>query len=287
MQVTADANPILQAPRPFPAMGRRVSWRGFHQAVGQEMFGRRAGPWGIAFAPVPLAAFALGVYALAAPDAWLGPWLTGMLGELAWVAWMPFLLAAAAQAAARAVSDFTWKLTHGERHLDYSPRAWHFHVALAIVMVPLLLLQASDAVLDGYLRVELWINTLMGHPHAGYSPGWTHLLVLGLLPAVHWQVRRVIVKVPCGRLWGLQRELAKLRGAVAFQPDAWAQVVGEAFDRWLADLAPPEIDTPGEHARQHRLRWAALRKEVIEAWRETPPDLARANRALSLYRQGW
>ena len=114
-----------------------------------------------------------------------------------------------------------------------------------------------------------------------------HVLLLGVLPAVHWQVRRVIVKVPCGRLWGLQRELARLRGAVAFQPDAWAQVVGEAFDRWLADLAPPEIDTPGERARQHRLRWAALRKEVVEAWRETPPDLARANRALSLYRQGW
>jgi hypothetical protein len=287
MQVTADANPILQAPRPFVAPRRRVSWRGLHVAVGQEMFGRRAGPWGIAFAPVPLAAFALGLYTLLAPEAWLGPWLTGRLAELAWVCWAPFVLAAAAQAMLLHASDFGWKLTHGERHLDYSPRAWHYHVAVAVAMLPLALLQVSDTCLDLYLRLQLAINSLVGTPHAGYSPGLAHMLVLGALPAIHWQVRRVIVKIPCGRLWALQRELARLRGAVAFQPDAWAQVVGEAFDRWLADLAPPEIDVAGERARQHRLRWSGLRKEIVEAWRETPPDLARANRALSLYREGW
>ncbi|MDB5101492.1 MAG: hypothetical protein JWM80_5913 [Cyanobacteria bacterium RYN_339] len=287
MQATAPANPILQSPRPFMEPGRQVSWRGLHVAVGQEMFGRRAGPWGIVFAPLPVAAVLLGLYTLLAPEALLGPWLTGRLAELAWVAWAPFVLAAAAQALMLYASDFVWKLSEGQRHLDYSPRAWHYHVGVAIALFPLVLLQCSDTCLDLYLRCSLMLNTAVGSPHAGYSPGLAHLLVLGALPAIHWQVRRVIVKIPCGRVWGLQRELARLRGSMAFQPDAWAQVVGEAFDRWLEDLAPPEIDVSGERARQHRLRWGGLRKELIEAWRETPPDLPRANRALSLYRNGW
>lgn len=293
MSVDALPNPILQAPEPFEAPAPAVSWRWLHVAVGQEMFGRRAGPWGIVFAPIPLTALALGLAALFTPGNLLDPWLASRFGELAWIGLLPFLLAASVQAIAMAISDFIWRLGEGACHVDYSPRVWHYHLGLAIAVLPLVLLQVSDGFLDLYLRAGLAIHTLMGTmkvPIAGYDPGFAHLLVLGALPAIHWQVRRVVVKIPCGRLWGFQRELARLRGIVTWQPDAWAAAVGDTFDQWLEDIAPRELEEQpitSERARQHRLRWAALRKEVIECWRQTPPDLPRANRALRLYREGW
>jgi hypothetical protein len=289
MSVDAPPNLILQAPAPFVMTEPTWSWRWLHRAVGQEMFGRRAGPWGILFAPIPLVALALGLVAFAAPVGTLDGWLTSRLAELAWIGLVPFLLATTAQSLAQACSDFVWRLSEGTRHIDYSPRPWHFNVGVALTLLPLIGLQFSDGLLDLYLRVGLAFHSGMKVPIASYDPGLAHLLVLGALPAIHWQVKRVIIKIPCGRIMGLQRELARLRGAVAWQADAWTMLVGDTFDRWLMDIEPPDLEQPikGEHQRQHRLRWAGLRKEVIAAWQETPPDLARANRALSVYRDGW
>jgi hypothetical protein len=292
MSVDAQSNLILQTPAPFFVPERAWSWRWLHRAVGQEMFGRRAGPWGIVFAPVPLVALLLGTIALLAPAGTLDGWLVGRLGELAWIGLLPFLLAACLQTVLQVCSDFIWRLSEGSRHLDYSPRMWHFQLGVAIAVLPLVGLQFSDDLLDLYLRFGLAIHTHLGGmkvPIASYDPGLVHLLVLGGLPALHWQVKRVVVKIPCGRILGLQRELARLRGAVAWQPDAWAMLVGDSFDRWLADIEPPDPEQPikGERQRQHRMRWTGLRKEVIGAWQGTPPDLARANRALSVYRDGW
>ena len=182
MTVEATANLILQAPRPFNVPAA-PSWRWLNVAVGQEMFGRRAGPWGIMFGPVPLLALALGLFTLFAPQALLGEFLTSRLAELAWLGWVSFVLAAAGQALVMRVSDIVWRLTEGQRHVDYSPRAWHYHVATAIALLPLVLLQVSDGVLDFYLSTSLWLQSTIGSmqsPHVGYSPGFMHHL-LGLI----------------------------------------------------------------------------------------------------------
>lgn len=281
------------APRPAPPPARLPAdeggWRWLHGAVGLETFGRPAGPWGALFAPVPLGAAAiLAAKWIAVPHAaWA--WGADRLGEALWLLVMPFVLATLAHAAAQAASEIAWRLSEGRRHLDWSPRRWHYVAAFALAALPLVALQLSTWLLDTYLTAAIALQSILGPLgalHLGYDQRLTNLFVVAVFPLVYWQAARIVEAVPPGRLLGLQRELARLRGAVAWGPDAWGEVVAEALDRWAADIAPggDEIPRYGELNRRHRQRWAALRKEIVAAWQGTPPDLARANRALHLYR---
>lgn len=281
------------APRPVAPPPQQVAedggWRWLHAAVGLEAFGRTAGPWGALFAPVPLGAAALlGAKWLAVPHG-AYPWLADRAGEALWLMIMPFVLATCVHAAAQAGSEIAWRLSEGRRHIDWSPRRWHYAAAFGLAALPLLGLQVSAWLLDTYLAGAIAIQAVLGPLgaiHVGYDPRLTNLFVVAVFPLVYWQASRLVEAVPPGRLLGLQRELARLRGAVAWGPDAWGEMVAEALDRWAADIAPAGADVPqyGELKRRHRQRWAALRKEIVAAWQGTPPDLARANRALHLYR---
>lgn len=281
-------------PSSTPALPRPANaglWRVLHGHLGQEMFGRPAGPWGAIFAPVPLAgAFLLSVrQGLIVTGA--SPWLVDHVGEVGWCLFAPFVLATAGQAIARARSDHRWRESEGETHLDYSPRRWHYALAFAACALPVVALQISPWLLERYMAASLWLRTGLGFAgagHVGYTPGPLHLLALGALPLVLWQAERLLRLVPCGRLLGLQRELARLRGAVAWEPEPWGALVAERFDAWLADLSPGAAhDGPvSEAKRRRRVRWAGLRKEVVASFSALPPDLPRANRALHAYRQG-
>lgn len=295
--VTTTTIPPLEPPsamRPFNPPPVRPTpdeggWRWLHGAVGLETFGRPAGPWGALFAPVPLGALALlGAKWLAVPHGTY-PWLADRAGEALWLLIMPFVLTTLAHGAAQVVSEIVWRLSEGRTHLDWSPRRWHYGVGFAAAVLPLLALQVSSWLLDAYLGVVLATQSVLGPMsavHVGYDPRLTNLFVVAVFPLVAWQATRIVAAVPPGRLLGLQRELARLRGAVAWGPDAWGEMVAEALDRWTADLAPREGEIPqaGEARRKHRQRWAALKKEIVAAWQGVPPDLARANRALHLYR---
>jgi hypothetical protein len=264
-----------------------AGWTRVHVWLGLEVFGRPASPWAALITPVPLAALMLLAVRVFAPPPGAWPWLADRVTEAAWVCMMPFVFATIAQAVAMAVSNHLWRETEGERHLDYSPRAWHYWVGVAIAALPLAALQLSPLVLDWYLNASLSLQVWLfpGKPvHVGYDPDPANLLVLGVLPLVMWQVRRLLARIPCGRLLGFQRELARLKGAVAWDQKAWGEMVGETFARWVADLAPSSLSR--EKARQHRIRVMNLQREVAAAYSQAPTDLARANRALATYRQG-
>jgi hypothetical protein len=159
----------------------------------------------------------------------------------------------------------------------------------AIAILPILALQFSGGALDLYLALSFKWHMLAGplaDVHVGYNPHPTNLIALAALPAVWWQVRRQLVLIPCGRLTGMQRELARFRGAVAWDPEAWSLLVGDTFDRWLGDIAPKNLDDPPatEATRLFRRRYAALKQEVVASFVASPPDLPRANRALGHYR---
>lgn len=292
--MTATAHPfpdledVIEPDAPPPPADEATGWRRLHEAVGLETFGRPAGPWGALFAPLPLAAAALlATKALLWPAATL-PWLADRVGEALYLLAAPFLLATLWHALARSASEAAWKASQGTRHLDWSPRVRHYLVALAVAAVPLLVLQLSAWALDRWLDLALWVQGLGGVAHVGYDPGLSNMFTLiPVFPLVWWQAARLVAAVPAGRLLGMQRELARLRGALAWGPEAWGLAVGEAIDRWLADLAPGDGEAPlaGEGRRRHRQRWSALRRELVAAWVADVPDLARANRALHLYRR--
>lgn len=292
-----EPRPFAVAPPPFPPPAPAVlemvgPGRWFNRAVGQEMFGRPAGPWGLLFAPVPVGAALLAAGAVAAATTGhMAPAAAGRLLEIAWVGVAPFALAALGQSVGMAVAEFAWRGSRGTTQLDASPRLWHYPLAAALAIAPLVILQIWPPAVDALLQLFLWLSTLgsVKAGHVGYDPGWGHLAGVALFPLVLLQARHAILEVPPRRLLGLQRELARLRGAVTWQQEAWTETVEETVDKWLADLAPPprSAPAPGERARRHRVRYNALRKELIACWIQVPPDLAGANRALLLYRQGW
>lgn len=256
--------------------------------LGRERFGKPAGPLSTLVTPVPL-----GAMLLLAVNTWLlpagaWPWLTARLTEIAWIALVPFVLAIAGQQLARAVSKAMVKRSGGDRFIDFSARAWHYHVAIAVAAAPLVALQASEAFLDAYLGWRIRLGTLFGSGVAGYDPDWGNLIVFGVLPLVLWQVGRILAVIPAGRLTLFQHELARLRRSVSWKPEAWQAAVTETFDRWFADLMPagPGARMSGEQDRKARQRWAAFRKEAIASFGTTPPDVERANAALSAFRQG-
>lgn len=286
------SRPALTSSSPAPTRPATPGlWRALHGALGREMFGRPAGPWGAMFAPVPLAGAALLLSRQLLIAAGVAPWIVNLVGELGWLCFMPFVMATGGQAIARARSDDRWRESEGEHHLDYSPRRWHYGLGLAIAALPIALLQVWPRALELYLGMSLWLRTglgLAGAGHVGYNPGLLHLLALLAVPAVIWQAERLIRLVPCGRLLGLQRELARLRGAVSWEPEPWGALVADRFDAWFADLSPGQAqDGPAsEKRRRRRVRWAGLRREVVASFTSLPPDLPRANRALHAYRRG-
>jgi hypothetical protein len=259
----------------------------WHGLFGLEGFGRPVSPWAALLTPVPVGAFLLMVVRLFALPQHTWPWLADRLGEAAWVVWGGFAFATVGQAIAMAWSNRVWRETEGEKHLDYSPRGWHYVVGVLVAMLPIAGLQLSSKVLNAYLRVSWQLQSWVfpGQPvHAGYDPDLGNLLVVGVLPVVLWQARGVVARIPCGRLLGFQRELARLKGAVAWDAKAWGEAVGETFERWMADVHP--IGAGAKRERQHRLRWMHFTREVVAAYQAQPADLARANRALATYRQG-
>lgn len=262
-------------------------WQRLSGWLGQETFGHPVGPWRTLFAPVPLGAAMLFAarQAFLPLNAWV--WAAERLDEMAWLLWAPFALATLGQALAMALSAQRWRETEGEQHLDYSPRAWHYGLATAIAALPLVLLQGCPPALDLYLSVQLRLAALLGHAASvGYDPDWSNLVVLGVLPLVAWQTRRLLAGIPCGRILGFQREIARLRSAVAWEAIAWEGTVADTFDHWVEDLLPPLTDSPvAGRERRLRQRWGALRREVVLAFLASPPDLLRANRALALFRQ--
>lgn len=265
-------------------------WRWLHAAVGLEAFGRPAGPWGAMFAPVPLTAAGLLVTKWLVWPAGAMPWLADRVGEALYLLAAPFVLATLWHAVAQSASEAAWRASQGTRQLDWSPRRSHYLTALGFATLPLLVLQLSGWALDRYLDVSLWVQSVIGPMapgHIGYDPRLTNLFTLMVLPLVYGQAARIVSAVPAGRLVGLQRELARLRGALAWGPEAWGIAVGDAVDRWLSDIAPRDGEAPlvGEGRRRHRQRWSALRRELVAAWVADIPDLARANRALHLYRR--
>lgn len=265
------------------------SWRAWHVALGQEMFGRPAGPWGALFAPVPLVGLGLlALRLLPLPGGW--SWLMTRLGELGWLMLAPFVLATVVQGVAMGVSEARFRASGGQEHRDCSPRAWHYYGAIALTALPVVLLQLGGPFLDFYLQLSMKWHLLFGSlraAHVGYSPHPANLIVLAALPAVFWQVKRLLLLLPCGRLTGMQRELARFRTAVSWDAEAWSQLVGDTFDRWLDDVAPKNLEDPPatEAQRLFRRRWAALRKDVVASFVASPPDLPRANRALMQYRE--
>ncbi|HEY9722595.1 MAG TPA: hypothetical protein V6D47_11290 [Oscillatoriaceae cyanobacterium] len=264
-------------------------WQRLRAAFGQESFGRPTGPWRTLATPVPLGAMMLYLarVALLPPSTWL--WAVQRLNEIAWLLWAPFALATLGQAIAMGLSARRWRETEGELHLDYSPRAWHYGLATGVVALPLVLLQGCPPFLDLYLSVQLRLASTFGHVasvHVGYNPDWSNLVVLGVLPLVAWQTKRLLASIPCGRLLAFQREIARLRRAVAWEDVAWEGVVADTFDRWVEDLLPPMPDAPvADRDRRLRQRWGGLRREVVLSFIASPPDLLRANRALALFRQ--
>ncbi len=279
-----------QDPAPPPTAEDGPGWRWLHAAVGLEVFGRPAGPWGALFAPVPLAAAALLVTKWLLWPAGSLPWLADRVGEALYLLAAPFVLATLWHAAAQSASEAAWRASQGTRQLDWSPRRSHYVLALGLAALPLLVLQLSGWALDRYLDASLWVQSVIGPMapgHIGYDPAIANLFTLAVFPLVYVQAARIVSAVPAGRLVGLQRELARLRGALAWGPEAWGLAVGDAVDRWLSDIAPRDGDAPlvGEGRRRHRQRWSALRRELVAAWVVAIPDLARANRALYLYRR--
>lgn len=296
MTATLPPSPALDALEadelfvPPPSDDDGPGWRWLHAAVGLEAFGRPAGPWGALFAPVPLAAAALLITKWLLWPAGALPWLADRLGEALYLLVAPFVLATLWHALAQSASEAAWRASQGTRQLDWSPRRAHYVSALGVAVLPLLVLQLSGWALDRYLDASLWVQSVVGpmaSGHIGYDPGLANLFTLAVFPLVYWQAARIVSAVPAGRLVGLQRELARLRGALAWGPEAWGLAVGDAVDRWLSDIAPRDGDAPlaGEGRRRHRQRWSALRRELVAAWVCDIPDLARANRALHLYRR--
>ncbi|MEB3284470.1 MAG: hypothetical protein VKN33_04205 [Candidatus Sericytochromatia bacterium] len=221
------------------------------------------------------------------PPRWntLGP----QLAEVLWLLWGPFWLATLGHVVLRSVSGVIWQRSRRLKHLDWSPRRWHYGTSFILAALPIILVQWSDVALEHYLWLtwysQQW-SIVSASAHAGYNPTWENLWVLIACLPVGWQASRYVQEIPPGRLLGLQRELARLRGEVTWGPEAWGATVGEAVDRWLADLipgagAPP---APGASRWQQRQRWARLRREMIAAWVCTPPDLERANRAIQSFR---
>jgi hypothetical protein len=271
------ASPVVQA----SSLSRAQAW------FGLELFGRPVSPWGALIAPVPVAAAVLLAVRLFALPAHTWPWAAARLGEAAWLCLMPFVFATIYQAMAMALSEHVWRESEGERHIDYSARMGHYVAGIGLAVLPLVALQLSDRVLGAYMAVGFKVQSLLAPGqsiHMGYDPDVANLMVLGVLPLVLWQARRLLARVPAGRLLGFQRELARLKGAVAWDQKAWGEMVGETFARWMADLQPSSVSR--EASRRARLHWMNFQREVVAAYQQAPVDLARANRALATFRQG-
>lgn len=278
--------PAAEPPRPGKASRRRLAW-----GPRLELFGAPASPWRGLLLPLPWCAAVLQVLLLRLGASPQWPAFGTHLAEALWLLWAPFVLATGGHVVGRGLTHLVFRLTGGSRHLDTSPRRSHYAVAFALAAAPLVAVQLHLPALDAYmtLRFELMQRFFPGSVvYFGYTPDWANLWVLGVFPLVWWQASRLVAAIPPGRLLGLQRELARLRGELAWGPEAWGATVGEVVDRWLADLSPGVGEAPeaGESRRRHRQRWVVLRRELVAAWVGSPPDLPRANRAIELFRSG-
>lgn len=283
--LTAEALPDNELERQAPP-----PWSPAVAFARPEFWGQPGNLRGVLLAPLPGLALAghLALLMLGPPPQW--PTLGTQGAEVLWLLWAPFWIATLAHAMWRSISDLRWLQSRGLRHIDWSPRRSHYVASFVLAAIPLVVVQWHEKALDLYLWV-VWNShqwgIFQGPSHVGYTPGWQNLWVLLAGLAVGWQASRHILQIPPGRLMGLQRELARLRGEVTWGPEAWGSAVGEAVDRWLSDLipgagAPP---SPGASRWQQRQRWARLRREIIAAWVCSPPDLVRANLAIENYRR--
>ncbi|GEM_PF-4694522 len=274
-----NGTPDVQRPAATSAYERFQVWRK-----------RPPGLWGGLLLPVPLLAgftflfhFVMG---LQGPL----PWLSERLCEMAWLIGVSMGLATLGQVLTRIRSESVWRTSMGRRHLDYSPRRWHYAVTFVIAAIPIVLLQLSptflDAWLDGVFRLQGLIGT--GHPAIiGYTPDTANLTILLVYLLIDWQARRWILNIPPGRILGLHRELQRLGGRVGWREEVWNQTVVECVDRWLGEQSVSDASWLlfGDGLRHQRARFAALRKEILAAWAHTPPDIPRLQRAVALYRK--
>lgn len=274
----ADSQPGKRR-RPPSAYERFQHWRK-----------RPPGLWGALLLPVPvLAGLTLLLHLVVGAQAPLS-WLSERVCEMAWLVAMSMGLATAGQALAKWRSEAVWRSGMGRRHLDYSPRRWHYALTFAIAAIPIVLLQVSPVCLDAYLDGVLRLQRLAGIGHAsliGYTPNVANLMVLVSYVLVDWQARRWILNIPPGRILGLHRELQRLGGRVGWRSDAWNHTVAECVDRWLSEHSLPDATwlLLGDGMRQQRMRFAMLRKEILAAWSQTPPDVPRLQNAVASYRK--
>ncbi|MEB3223048.1 MAG: hypothetical protein VKS61_13305 [Candidatus Sericytochromatia bacterium] len=274
-------------PSSLPATPRR---RG-GAVLGAELFGAPASPWGALLTPLPWLALALQVLLLHLGNAPGWPAAGVHATEALWLLWAPWWLVTVGHGLGRWASEGVFLATRGQVHVDASPRRWHYALAFAVCAAPLVVIQWHGATLEAYMTLRIMLARALspaGTVHVGYDPSVTNLWVLAVFPLVAWQAGRAVGRIPPGRLLGLQRELARLRGELAWGTEAWGATVGQVIDRWLADLGPGLGEAPeaGESRRRQRQRWLALRRELVAAWVGTPPDLPRANRAVEQYRSG-
>jgi hypothetical protein len=275
--------PPARSPEPIAPSDAHAEPPRWHPrgVFGLELFNRAASPWAALSWPLPIASALLMLVVVTGTIHW--PWLAWRAIEVAYLCWMPFFLSAGGQAIARHLSNAAWK-NKTNTPLDYSPRAWHYVVAVGVCALPLVLLQFVPAFLDSALLAFLRVQSMLafGAPaQIGYDPDAANLLTLGVLPVVFWQVKRSLLRIPSGRLLGMQRELTRLRGSVAWDTEAWAHLVGDCFDRWLMDVQP----LPGKRRARQTAAWQAFRRETIQSYQRAPWDLVRANQALWRYRQ--
>ncbi|MEB3198526.1 MAG: hypothetical protein VKP62_15115 [Candidatus Sericytochromatia bacterium] len=271
-----------QAPEP-PTVRRRVGRSGFVT----ERFGESANPWAGLLLPLPGLAFTLqlGLLVAGLPPSWRAG--EASLHLALWLLWVPFLLASALQGTRRLLAETRWRRTRGGLHLDWSARHWHYNLTFLLAFLPVVLLQFLPGVLDAYMLGLMQLLAFFGRTgHVGYDPSPTNLWLVALWLPIWWQASRHITRIPPGRLLGLQRELARLRGEVTWGAEAWGMTVGDVVDHWLAELIPGAAEAPAAGASRRRARqlWATLRRELIASWVQTPPDLARANRAIDHFR---
>jgi hypothetical protein len=278
--------PSIEPTSPAPASRRRWSL-----APRAELFGAPASPWSALLAPLPWLALLLQLLLIRLGTSPGWPAVAMHAIEALWLLWAPWWLASVGHGVGRWVSEAVFHATKGRRHLDASARRWHYGLAFGVCALPLALVQWHGATLEAYMTLRIVLVRALGPAgtvHVGYDPDLTNMWVLAVFPVVLWQAGRAVGRIPPGRLLGLQRELARLRGELAWGTEAWAATVGEVVDRWLGDLGPGLGAAPeaGESRRRQRQRWLALRRELVAAWVGSPPDLPRANRAIEQYRSG-
>jgi len=196
------------------------------------LLGRRP-PVDLLLHPMTLGGLALMIF----NDGWLRGahpgWLTGKLSDVAAVLAYPGLLAALWSLGAMAVDRMVSRIAPG-RGVDYSLRPAVLLAACAVTGTILAGINLSPAFRDGYLTFLGALDLFGWFCPLHYTMDPSDLLALLMLPGVWLTGRRLLARVPAGRLRTAYR--LALRQAVADSGSGSGDAVRASVDRCLADV---------------------------------------------------